>query len=65
MTLGYWKSVWQRMQRFAGICRYGHQDFIKLLGHHPTPLELALFSRALSELVEREFQVPPEFRSRG
>ncbi len=42
----------------AFICRYGHQDVHRLLGRSGplTPLERALFARALQEHWEAEVQ---------
>ena len=54
------------MQR-ARICRFGNQDIYRLLGRDPvgsplTTYEMALFERALYEVVSKEYSAgEPEF----
>jgi hypothetical protein len=49
------------------VCRYGHQDVHRLLGRaRPlTPLERALFARALQEHWEAEVQPTAAARDLG
>ncbi len=51
----------------AFICRYGHQDVHRLLGRTRTltPLDRALFARALQEHWEAEVQPRAEARALG
>ena len=52
----YWDAVWDGWVETAFICRYGHQDVHRLLGRSGTltPLERALFARALQDHWEAE-----------
>lgn len=48
--------VWDEWLETAFICRYGHQDVGRLLGRERplSPLERALFARALQQHWEAE-----------
>ena len=50
-----------RWMEIAYVCRYGHQRVQDVLGQQRpmTPLELALFARALEEHLKVEFSPRP------
>lgn len=48
-----------KWQRYAYLCRFGRQDILTVLGRRPTPLEWAVFERAIQKLLDDEYGDKP------